>query len=160
MRRLPIACVGLLLISGLSPALPGQGSPATSHNLELLGWLSGGWRSEGTPEIEEYWMSPKGGAMLGLSRTVAKGKLVGFEFLRIEAKGEGIDYVASPGGGPATRFRLLRATASEAVFENLTHDFPKRIIYRLQPDGSLLARIEGDGTEREKPQEFRYRRFT
>jgi hypothetical protein len=30
------------------------------------------------------------------------------------------------------------------VFENLEHDFPQRIIYRRNQDGSLTARIEGD----------------
>jgi len=29
------------------------------------------------------------------------------------------------------------------IFENAAHDFPQRIIYRLNDDGSLLARIEG-----------------
>ena len=159
MRRLASTAFGLLLAFTPLPAASIQESPAAS-SLQVLGWLSGSWRSEGGLEIEEYWMSPKGDAMLGLSRTVAKGKLIGFEFLRIEKKGEDIDYIASPSGGPATRFRLLRVSAKEAIFENLAHEFPKRIIYRLQPDGSLLARIEGDGTEHEKPLEFRYRRFT
>jgi hypothetical protein len=53
----------------------------------------------------------------------------------------------------------VRAGEGEAVFENLAHDFPKRILYRRLPDGGLLARIEGDGTEKQKPMEFRFSRM-
>jgi hypothetical protein len=121
--------------------------------------MAGAWTAEGRLEIEEHWMAPKGGAMVGMGRTVARGRMVAFEFLRIETKDSGTDYIASPGGKPPTRFRLVRASATEAVFENLAHDFPKRILYRRQPDGSMLARVEGDGTEKEKALEFKYKRI-
>jgi hypothetical protein len=65
--------------------------------------------------------------------------------------------VAQPGGRAPTAFKLTRAGANEAVFENPAHDFPKRIAYRKEADGSLTARVEGDGSEKEKPQEFRFR---
>ena len=58
---------------------------------------------------------------------------------------------------PGTDFKLVRLVGNEAVFENLTHDFPKRVIYRRNADGTLTARVEGDGTEKEKPQDFIYR---
>lgn len=41
-----------------------------------------------------------------------------------------------------TAFRLIKFSASEVVFENPTHDFPQRIIYRLDK-ANLFARIEG-----------------
>jgi hypothetical protein len=97
--------------------------------------------------------------MVGMSRTVARGRTVAFEFLRIEAREGRLAYLASPGGRPATRFELVRSAEGEAVFENLAHDFPKRIHYRKLPDGGLLARIEGDGTEKQKPMEFRFGRM-
>jgi len=50
-----------------------------------------------------------------------------------------------------------RASGHEAVFENPAHDFPKRVIYRKNGEGTLSARVEGDGTEKEKPQDYHYR---
>jgi len=44
------------------------------------------------------------------------------------------------------------------MFENPAHDFPKRITYRLQPDGTLVTRVEGDATSTEPPQEVRLRK--
>ncbi len=153
----------LLLIPALT-ALPllvqGAAVPAPPPvAIETLAWMAGAWSAPGIVEFEEHWMAPKAGAMIGMSRTVARGRMVAFEFLRIEAKEDQIAYVASPGGRPPTRFNLVRASATEAVFENLAHDFPKRIIYRSLPDGGMLARIEGDGSEKEKAMGFRYGRM-
>ena len=96
--------------------------------------------------------------MLGMSRTVSGGRTLSFEYLRIESRPDGIYYVAHPRAkSPGTDFKLVRSDRRQAVFENLSHDFPKRIIYRLNPDGSLTARVEGDGSEKEKAQEFSYK---
>jgi len=91
-----------------------------------------------------------------MSRTVAGEKTVEFEYLRIEQRADGIYYVAHPKARcPGTDFKLTRASATEAVFENPEHDFPKRIIYRKTEDG-LTARI--DGGEGTKSMSFAYRR--
>lgn len=82
--------------------------------------------------------------MMGMSRTVRGGKTVEYEFLRIVLEDNGkIFYIAKPSGQSEARFKLVKSAANEAVFENLKHDFPHRIIYRLQSDGVLFARIEG-----------------
>ena len=94
--------------------------------------------------MEEVWLAPAGGVMLGMHRD-AKGEKVSFEFFRIAKTPEGLVYLAQPGGRPPTPFKLTEATATRAVFENPQHDFPQRIIYALR-DGRLCARVEG-GTE-------------
>ena len=96
--------------------------------------------------------------MLGMSRTVAGEKTVEFEYLRIEQRADGLYYVAYPQARcPGTDFKLTRASATEAVFENPQHDFPKRIIYRKTGDDSLTASI--DGGENTKAISFAYRRI-
>ncbi len=108
-------------------------------------WLAGCWERGGNDwEGAEQWMKPAGQTMLGMSRTVANGKLREYEFLQLRTKEDGaIYYVALPSGQQETWFKLVKSGKHEAVFENLEHDFPQRIIYRLEKDGSLLARIEG-----------------
>ncbi len=107
--------------------------------------------------IEEQWMEPAGKLMLGMSRTTSnRGSF--FEFLRVEARADGVYYVAQPKGNPPTDFKLVRHTAQEAVFENLAHDFPKRIIYRLDSPSELTARVEGDAGSKEQAEEFKYKR--
>ena len=96
--------------------------------------------------------------MMGMSRTVAGEKTVEFEYLRIEQRADGVYYVAHPKARcPGTDFKLTKASATEAVFENPQHDFPKRIIYRKTGDDSLTASI--DGGEGTKAMSFSFRRM-
>lgn len=127
---------------------------AMSNDLEGLRFMEGDWRGEsGKARIEEHWIEAAGGIMLGVSRTIVSGKTVAFEFLRIEAREDGVFYVAQPNGRPGTDFKLTKVSAGEAVFENPQHDHPKIIRYRLG-DGTLVAEVEGD----EGNQEFQFRK--
>jgi hypothetical protein len=97
-------------------------------------------------------MLPAGGVMLGMSRTVAKGRVAEQEFLQIrEGPGGELFYIAQPVRQTEAAFRLLSQSDTEVVFENRERDFPQVVGYRLNPDGSVLAWIEGprsDGTTR------------
>ena len=130
--------------------------PAT--NISDLIWLAGDWQtaSGGRAQIEEHWTLPAGGTMIGIGRTVVGDKTAEFEFLRIEQRGNVLFYVANPNANcPQTDFKLTRLTGQEVIFENPAHDYPKRVIYRKNSDGSLVASIDaGEGT---KSQSFSYR---
>ena len=117
-----------------------------------LRWMAGCWSQDGQESGSvEQWTAPAGGTMLGMSRMVSGGKTVAFEFLRITEDEDGwIWLVASPSGQETARFKLVNMSANEVIFENPEHDFPQRIIYRLDSDGNLVGRIEGEvnGTAR------------
>lgn len=108
-------------------------------------WLAGCWQGETKGrEVTEQWMKPSGDAMLGMSRTVSKNKMVEYEFLQIRLRDDGeVYFIAKPARQPEASFKLVKAGPREVVFENPQHDFPQRIIYRLESDGSLTGRIEG-----------------
>ena len=137
MKRFAVIIV--LLVSCTALAQTEKGS------VNDLSWLAGCWEANRNGrEINEQWMKPSGGTMLGMGRTVADGKTREYEFLQIREEQDGaIYYVARPSGQPEASFKLVKSENKELVFENPQHDFPQRIIYRLQPDGSLFARIEG-----------------
>jgi hypothetical protein len=129
--------------------------------IEKLAWLAGHWRMEQAGRVvEEQWMAPAAGSMLGMSRTVAKGRVTGHEFMQIRVgPGGDIFFVAQPSGQKEATFQHTALAEREVVFENPNHDFPQKITYTLKPDGSLLAVIEGprdDGTVRRI--EFAYQR--
>lgn len=128
--------------SALHPGAPQDA--AKPPGLESIAWLAGHWRQESDKRVvEELWLPPRGGLMIGINRTVhASGKFQ-FEYLRIVADEQGVVYLASPGGTKPTPFRLTKAEKALAVFENPKHDFPKRIEYRLDGE-KLTASIAGD----------------
>ncbi len=114
--------------------------PATTAD---LAFMAGCWKFERNGRVvEEHWLAPAGGSLLGVSRTVAGGKTVEFEFLEIRDLPEGLTYIAHPSGQAEARFKATTRTTDEIVFENPTHDFPQRIRYRRAID-ALGARIEG-----------------
>jgi hypothetical protein len=131
-----------------------------ARSVLAFAWMSGSWEmDDGKQRVEEHWTEAADNAIIGMARTVAGGRVVAFEYLRVEGREDGIYYVAMPNGKTATSFKLVKQEGESATFQNLQHDFPKRILYRKNADGSLTARIEGHGSEKEKPQEFHYARM-
>ena len=128
--------------------------------VDQLGWLKGCWGSDRNGrEISEHWMKPAGRTMLGMSRTVGKGKTIEFEFIQIREEENGdILFVAKPSAQAEAAFKLVRSGRHEVVFENLKHDFPQRIIYRLESDGSLFARIEGESGGKQRSINYQMKR--
>ena len=111
--------------------------------VEQLAWMAGCWRQESGGRVaDEIWMAPSGGAMLGMNRTVAGGRTVSFEFMQIGADAGRIVFTARPSGQADASFTLLKSGDRDVVFENPAHDFPQRVMYRLDGE-TLVGRIEG-----------------
>lgn len=125
-----------------------------------LAWLAGAWvgtrGTGGTTSTEERWSPPLGGAMLAVSRSVSRGKMSMFEYLRIVERDGGLVYIAQPGGAPPTEFVLTELGGTHAVFENPRHDYPKRIMYELADEGRLNATI--GYTKGGSPRRFEFQR--
>ena len=122
-----------------------------------VAWMAGDWvGSARSSSTEERWTRPKGGAMLGVSRTVRGESMVAFEFLRIIERDGGLVYVAQPGGRSPTEFVLVELDANRAVFLNPRHDFPQRIVYELSKAGALTASI--GFAKGGRPQSFEFKR--
>jgi hypothetical protein len=108
--------------------------------------------------MEEHWTSPAGGGLVGMHKDVKAGKMALFEFLRIEAREDGVYYLASPRGATPTAFKLIEQSDRRLVFEDAAHDFPQRIIYWSGAPDELRARIEGTIGGKEKSMEWHWTR--
>ena len=138
MRGMVIAVVALL---GFGPRPVG----AAEMSLERLAWLAGTWEgvSDGV-RMEETWSTPAGGGLVGMHKDTRGGKMVSYEFFRIVPQKDGrVCYMASQLGRAPVPFCAAAMEDSAVVFENLQHDYPQRVLYRLLADGRLHARIEG-----------------
>lgn len=151
------AVVLALLVSGAC-ARASTREPSAGA-LEPVAFLAGEWQTT-TPEgdVREAWGPPRGDAMLGTSHTIAAGRTVFFEYVRIEARSTGIVYLASPlGRHPPTAFALVESDRDRVVFENPEHDFPQRVIYEKHGE-RLDARIEGTENGAKRSATWSYRR--
>jgi hypothetical protein len=132
---------------------------AQADSFAPVEWLAGCWTQQGREAgSAEQWMAPAGGVMLGMARMLKNGRVVEFEFMQIRADADGkLSFIAQPQGRPPTEFKLLRqkeGEGAEAVFENLVHDFPQRVLYRREAADRLVARIEGTMKGKERGIDF------
>jgi len=123
-----------------------------------LDWMSGTWTQvKGEERVTETWIGPGNGLMVAANLTTRGAQRRSFEFLRIADTPEGFSYFASPGGRPATEFKLKTQGDRRVVFENAAHDFPQRVLYWREGE-ALVARIEGTIGGKEKSEEWRFAR--
>ncbi len=104
--HLALLTVGVLIGVGTGGA--SQVPPASPASIASLAWMAGSWSSTADGvEMEEQWMAPRGGAMVGMHRDVVKGRMVSFEFFRIEKQNGQLVYLSSPAPifGPASKAR-------------------------------------------------------
>lgn len=148
----------LVLAVLLAPRASAAPEPAPL-SIDAAAFLTGCWASEGNgATVEELWLPPAGGAMVGVSRTVKGDRMTLFEFLRIDRHEGRLSYIAQPRGGDPVAFALTEATSDRLRFENPQHDFPQRIVYRKVEGGGLRAELAGPATDREAPFAIDYRR--
>jgi hypothetical protein len=168
-----ISTAAIVALQGIATMAADRDEP---HTIDDLAFIAGHWvGAEQGITLEETWLPPGGGIMVGLHRDVKDDGSVFYEFLRIEVRTAGIYYVARPSNQPEGEFRLKRVTADAdgvspaspqtrertvtavAIFVNPAHDFPQEIIYEKMGDGTLRASIHGtvDGKERWATWEYR-----
>ena len=150
-------------------------SPTAPSPLDALAWLRGCWRGEvNRREFLEQWSPPRGGMMVGISHTVVGAKFQGalkekmdtagkakadagkertqdYEYLRLEARPDGVYYVAVPSGKKEVAFKLTDVAddkgAKVFTFTNSVDEFPQRIAYRHGSEGWLYAQDTGKPDE-------------
>ncbi len=147
MRKLSVMCMAALLGASLTHHQPA----ASGIELADLAFISGCWEGQfgkdGSGTMEEIYTAPSKNLMLGTTRYLKEGAAVEYEFTRIERTDEGILLTPYPGGRASEHsFKLTSLEGGRAVFEAPEHDYPKRIIYAANDDGSRTARIDG-GTD-------------
>jgi hypothetical protein len=153
-----LALAGVLSIVVVTGVPAGGG--AERDSLRSFGFMAGCWRgpTRGGGVIEEYYTAPSANVMLGVTRYLQGDRVVEFEFTSIVREDSAIIVTPRPEGQQPAQFRVTRIARDSAVWENPTHDFPRRIAYRRLPGDTLVARIEGPGKEGTRSMEWRMTR--
>jgi hypothetical protein len=138
----------------LAALLTGAPAPLAAR-ADLPRWMAGCWSgSRGGEQFTERWLVADAATMIGTSHTVKDGTLNAFEFLRVVLKGGTAVYIAQPNGVAPTEFAATGQSTSTIVFVNPSHDFPKRVGYRLVDATHLTAWIDGGETAKGQRLEF------
>ena len=154
-----VAAAAVGVVIGATAASPGYSGHQSPPDVQRLAWLGGCWQQRsGTRVVEEQWMAPRGGVMLGMSRTARNDTVIEYEQLRIFQRATRVVYAAAPSGQAPAEFETSAIGDTLVVFENPAHDFPQRISYRRRGADSVVARIEGLRSGVVRGVDFGYRR--
>jgi uncharacterized protein DUF6265 len=145
---------------GKAPASPPAAPAAESASrkaLAELAWLAGCWHGNvNQREFREHWLPMGGGMLVGAGQTVTQDATQDYEYLRLEARPDGVYYVTLPSGQKESTFKLTgtatddKENAQTFTFTNAADEFPQRIVYRRGGDGWLYASIEGTSSGAER----------
>ncbi len=118
-------------------------------DLQDLRWLLGNWEHEGAKAlIGEEWSEAGHTVWTGLGRQTSResgDSAISEELLLAELGGE-VYYIAKVDhNSMPIPFRLVELEENRARFENLEHDFPKRIEYRRITEDRIDVRVSDVG---------------
>lgn len=131
-------------ILSLVVALGAEANELTAaEQLASLDWLAGTWRDEG---FEAHYTSPEGGMILSTSKNYAGGRVVFFEFERIEIQDDSVVYIPYPAGKASVTFTLVDYDPKKkrVRFENKEHDFPKDLTFERIATDQLRIFLTGE----------------
>lgn len=125
--------------------------------VKSLEWMLGKWQSN-TEEgiLYEEWKKVNDSTYTGHAYAITpEGDTTFSETALISEINGTITYSVTVNDESSTDFALVD-NQERAVFENVDHDFPQRIIYQKLAKDSLFARIEGTVDGEDQFEEYRY----
>jgi hypothetical protein len=126
--------------------IPFTSNASSCDLLKEIDWIFGSWKSTNQDStITENWHQVSDETFEGVGKTYVKGKLKSSESLRIVEMSAAFFYIAKVDHNLLpVAFKLIKCTDENIVFENLTHDFPKRIEYKHTEKNKMLV-VVSDG---------------
>jgi hypothetical protein len=163
----PRAASGSTVSSGTAPAEASVNRPASATDagpLAPLAWLEGCWQGTvNQREFREQWLPLRGAMLIGASQQVSRDRTQDYEFMRLDARADGIHFTQFSGDRKETSFKLTATTTDDKdtifTFANTVDAFPARLIYRRGADGWLYETIEGPLNGSDKRVIYPFRRI-
>lgn len=160
-RALPLAAALLVAPGVLLAQMPearGDGMPAAA-SVQALAWLQGCWQAGSNERpVEEVWMAPRGGVMVGMGRSLRGDGSAGWEHLLLSVREGRLTYSALPSGQALTHFPATELGPGRVRFENPDHDVPQALVYRRAGADAVVASVYGSVADSEPAFRLRFAR--
>ena len=122
-------------------SVPAADVPAKGA-VEKLGWMVGCWRANSVRDgstINEVWLAPRVGTMMGLGQTYLESRTLGWEAMRIYDAGDSMKLWLRPGARPEMTMDLVEVTPMAAGFSITEAGTTTKLRYERTNDTTLLA---------------------
>lgn len=133
----------------------------TDSILNNLYWLEGQWEGIHNDGIyHEEWKITDEDELKGRAYLIKKGEITSNEILKIHADGKSVFYTADVKHNPRpVSFVLTYSGNNKFVFENPAHDFPQKITYVCNGNGTLTATVEAVNKDRLRKIEYNLKKI-
>ncbi len=135
--------------------------------IEQFHWMAGSWKLDSEEKAYENWEIVNDTMMGGLSfhyeyeEEEDETELKYDEIIRLVRRGDKFYYipmVTRQNNGKEIDFEIVSTSKNSFVAQNLKHDFPQRIGYKLKSPDRLDAHIEGMQNGRKKRIDFYFKK--
>ena len=171
-RRLAaFVLIAVLTTAASAQAQAGAAAAPAKASIDQVAWISGQWTGTlGDRTIEQHWMTPLGGSMVAMYRSIRENKATLYELLAIEQDGEGlvlrIKHFA-PGAGlvgqeakdESANHALVSLDNRKAVFEASTATGPVRVTFTSPDPAALKIVVERQRDGKPVATDFNYKRI-
>jgi hypothetical protein len=141
-----------------------ESKSAKQKTVHQFSWLSGYWlMKDSTGGASEQWKYENDSLMTGISNFIKGDSVIPFETIRLFKKDTTFYYEVKAAGQnneQPVAFKLITITDSGFISENMRHDFPKRIGYKMINKDSVTAFIDGGAADAERRMDFYYNKIT
>jgi hypothetical protein len=129
-------------------------------DITSFSWLEGKWVGiYDTVPVFEQWKPREGNIMIGRGGVLSGKDTVFSEKINIEQRGHDLYYIAIVGHNrEAAEFKFTGYKNDTTVFENPQHDFPQRVLYYNNQDGTIYACVDGKYKGKYVKEEFNYKK--
>ena len=169
MRPQLLALLALALVLLASPAGAGEAPAVRGHTLDAVAWLAGSWQgARGDEALEETWLAPADGTMVGLFRWLKGGEVYLYELLSFEDTADGLVLKIKHFGpglvgweekGEWALFDLVEVTEGKAVFAERGDEVEHtRVSYRPEGERGMVGTFEETRNGEPVVLTFRYER--
>lgn len=139
MKKQILLALLLLVISCKKDNLADKLNPAQ--------WIVGNWEQKTDKGIlTESWQRQNDSVFVGSCYFINESDTLHSETILLEQRADSITYSANVTGQNNNKpvpFTLTTANTNSLVFENLSHDYPQKIVYQKSKSNGLLVTISG-----------------
>lgn len=152
-RLAPAALILALALAAASGARAQEAPAAAPAGVDDLAWIAGSWAGSMVADtVEETWLAPAGGRMVGLFRWLKGEEVFLYELMSLEETGDGVvlkikhfgpDLVGWEEKADAVAFDLVEVGEGRAVFLERGDDEERtRLVYRRVGERGLTVAFE------------------
>ena len=131
--------------------MPGNAFGEACQSLATLQWMLGAWKAQDERSATlESWDQVSPTTFEGRAEVVQKhsGETGDLETLRLVEMSGVVYYIAKVGHNDLpVAFKALECSDAGATFVNPDHDFPKRLVYRLEGGDRLTVDVSDGGSK-------------